>query len=110
MCNLCQKSAIYAKVNISYYNNVKITMYDYGKVGDIKVEELKYTSEGYLIVSELHKCPLWKKSSTCSSGCEHDCFFCEYSDFRKHEYMLEITNKPAGEKLYSVCHNESNRK
>ena len=53
------------------------------------MKELKYTSDGYLIVSELYKCPLWKKSSTCSSGCEHDCFFCEYSDFRKPEYLLE---------------------
>lgn len=78
--------------------------------GGIEVEDLKYTSEGYLIVSELYKCPLWKKSSTCSSGCERDCFFCEYADFRKPEYLLELKNKPTPKKLYSVCHNEGNRK
>ena len=85
-------------------------MCKYKNIGGIEVKELKYTSDGYLIVSELYKCPLWEKSLTCSSGCEHDCFFCEYSDFRKPEYMLEMTNKSAGEKLYSICHNEFNRK
>ncbi len=86
-------------------------MYDCENRGGIEVNELKYTSDGYLIVSELHKCPLWKKSSIpCYSNCDHDCFFCEYSDFRKPEYMLEMADKPAEEKLYSVCHNEDNRK
>ena len=74
------------------------------------MNDKKYTKEGYLIVSELYKCPLWKKSLTCSSGCEHDCFFCEYADFRKPEYLLELKNKPTPKKLYSVCHNEVNRK
>ena len=75
------------------------------------MKELKYTDDGYLIVSELHNCPLWKKSSIpCYSGCNHDCFFCEYADFRKPEYLSELKNKPAEEKLYSVCHNEGNRK
>lgn len=85
-------------------------MCKYENIGGIEVKELKYTSEGYLIVSELYKCPLWEKSSTCSSGCEHDCFFCEYADFRKPEYLLELKNKPTTKKLYSVCHNEVNRK
>ena len=85
-------------------------MCKYEDIGGIEVKELKYTNDGYLIVSELYKCPLWEKSLTCSSGCEHDCFFCEYSDFRKPKYMLEMTNKSAGEKLYSICHNEFNRK
>ena len=80
------------------------------RIGGVGVKETKYTSEGYLIVSELHKCPLWEKSKNCSAGYERDCFYCEYSDFRKPEYMLELTNKPAGEKLYSICHNEGNRK
>ena len=80
-------------------------------MGGIKVDELKYTNDGYLIVSELYKCPLWKKSSIpCYSEYDHDCFFCEYSDFRKTEYMLEVMDKSPLERLYSVCHNEGNRK
>ena len=80
-------------------------------IGGIELKDSKYTSEGYLIVSELYNCPLWKKSSVpCYSNCNHDCFFCEYSDFRKPEYLAEMKNNTLGEKLYSVCHNECNRK
>lgn len=75
------------------------------------MKELQYTTDGYLIVSELHRCPLWEKSSiACYPDCEHDCFFCAYADFRKPEYMLELSNKPSGKELYSVCHNEGNKK
>lgn len=75
------------------------------------MKELKYTSDGYLIVSELDNCPSWKKSSTpCYSNCNHDCYFCEYADFRKQKYLIELKNKPYGGELYSVCHNEVNRK
>ena len=110
-CNLCQKSAIYAKNNILHLLFGSITMYNCENRGGIAVNDLKYTTDGYLIVSELYNCPLWKKSSIPGySGCKHDCFFCEYADFRKPEYLLELSNKPSHEKLYSVCHNEANRK
>ena len=86
-------------------------MCNYEKEGNAEVKELKYTREGYLIVSELYECPLWKKSSIpCYSNCAHDCYFCEYSDFRKPEYLISLTDKPVEEKLYSVCHNERNKK
>ena len=86
-------------------------MYNSENGGGVKVNELKYTADGYLIVSELYNCPLWKKcSSSCYSDCDHDCFYCEYADFRKPEYILEMSNKPAHEKLYSICHNAGNRK
>ena len=104
ICDLCQKQHLLLFIG-------KIIMLNYNNVGGINVQELKYTADGYLIVSELYKCPLWKMSSIpCYSDCDHDCFFCEYADFRKPEYLLELKNQPAGEKLYSVCHNEGNRK
>lgn len=37
-------------------------MCKYVNIGGIEVKELKYTNDGYLIVSELYKYPLWEKS------------------------------------------------
>ncbi len=71
----------------------------------------KYTNDGYLIVSELDSCPLWKKDSApCYASSERDCFYCTYAEFRKDEFIKSVRSKPPGEMLYSVCHNEKNRK
>ena len=76
----------------------------------MKVEKLKYTSEGYLIVSELYTCPFWEKSSIPSySNCDNDCFFCKYSDFRTKEFMDKVEGVPKIGEWCSVCHNEKNR-
>ena len=79
--------------------------------GGVKVKAAKYTSDGYLVVSELDSCPLWEKDSVpCCASCEHDCFYCAYAEFREDEFIESVCGKPPGEMLYSVCHNEKNRK
>ena len=50
--------------------------------------EKKYTSDGYLIVSELDKCSHFEKDEKAMLCCGNvDCFYCKYSDFRKIEYI-----------------------
>jgi len=75
------------------------------------LDEKKYRSDGYLIVSETDKCPLWEKDTVpCSSGRTKACFFCRYADFRTEETIRRAEEMPRGTKLYSVCQNENNRK
>ena len=74
------------------------------------MEGKKYDNDGYLIVSEMDSCPLWEKDSNpCYVGCEHDCFYCAFSNFRREDYMQSIAGKQLSEKLYSICLNENNR-
>ena len=73
--------------------------------------EKKYTEEGYRIVSESDKCSLWEKDTVpCSSGWNPDCFFCKYADFRKADYRAQVKDVLVRNKLYSVCHNQKNKK
>ena len=75
------------------------------------MDEIKYTDDGYLIVSESHTCPLWEKDTTpCRSGWTRACFFCKFADFRSEEVIRRTEAMPRGTKLYSVCHNEKNKK
>jgi hypothetical protein len=39
-----------------------------------------------------------------------DCFFCKFSDFRKREYIERVKNEAGRDVLYSVCHNQKNKK
>ena len=74
------------------------------------MEEKRYTKDRCLIVSELSKCPFFEKDKSAPKSCEEDCFFCAFSDFRKREYIERIENEARGDVLYSVCHNEKNKK
>lgn len=75
------------------------------------MKDLNYTADGFLVVSELYKCPFWEKGSIpCNMGWNPDCFFCAYADFRKSEYIKRMEDEPQKGMLYSVCHNEKNRK
>ena len=42
--------------------------------------------------------------------CGDDCFFCKFSDFRKQEYIEKVKTDARHGVLYSVCHNEKNKK
>lgn len=76
-----------------------------------KLEAEKYSKDGYLIVSESDRCPLWEKTTQpCLMGCTYDCFYCKYSDFRTPEYIKKVEDMPRSGKWYSVCHNENNKK
>ena len=71
----------------------------------------KYTEDGYLIVAETDKCPLWEKDIVpCRSGYTKACFFCKFADFRTEETIRCTEEMPRGTKLYTVCQNEKNRK
>ena len=75
------------------------------------MNEKKYTGDGYLIVSESDKCPLWEKTTRpCLVGCTNDCFYCRYSDFRTPDFIRNAENMPRTDKWYSKCHNEKNKK
>ena len=71
----------------------------------------KYTEDGYLIVAETDKCPLWEKDTVpCRSGRTKACFFCKYADFRTEETIRRTEEMPRGTKLFTVCQNENNKK
>ena len=74
------------------------------------MEEKRYTKDGYLIVSELSRCPFFEKDESAPKSCGADCFFCKYSDFRRREYIERVENEARGGVLYSSCHNEKNKK
>ena len=74
------------------------------------MEEEKYTKDGCLIVSELFRCPFFEKDKDAPKACGTDCFFCKFSDFRKREYIERVENEARDGVLYSVCHNEKNKK
>ena len=71
--------------------------------------EKGYSNDGYLIVSELSRCPFFEKEATAPRVCGTDCFFCKFSDFRKQEYIERVQTEAHGDILYSVCHNEKNK-
>ena len=72
--------------------------------------EKKYTPNGFLYVSELDKCPLFERAGPTRMCGTVDCFFCKFSDFRKREYIERVEAEPQHGVLYSVCHNEKNKK
>ena len=75
------------------------------------MNEKKYTDDGYLIVSETDKCPLWEKDTKpCRSGWANACFFCQFADFRTEDTIRRAQEMPCGTKLYSVCQNEKNKR
>ena len=70
-----------------------------------------YADDGSLIVSELDRCPFFEKDPSCVRlGYDEDCFFCKFSDFRKREYIARVETEARRGVLYSVCHNEKNKK
>lgn len=72
--------------------------------------EKRYAEGGYLVVSELDKCQLFEKDDSARRCCCEDCFFCKFSDFRKREYIEQVESEARKGILYSVCHNEKNKK
>ena len=77
---------------------------------DGNLTEKRYASDGCLIVSELSWCAFFERCES-SRPCDgDDCFFCKFSDFRKQEYIEEVRSKGRKGVLYSVCHNEKNKK
>ena len=71
--------------------------------------EKKYTDDGYLLVSELSSCPFFATGEA-SRRCREDCFYCKFSDFRKREYIERLESETRRGVLYSVCHNEKNKR
>ena len=75
------------------------------------MDEKKYTEDGYAIVSETDKCPLWEKDTVpCRSGYTKACFFCRFTDFRSEETIRRAEKMPRGEPLHSVCRNKKNKR
>ena len=75
------------------------------------MDEKKYTADGSLVVSESDTCPLWEKDMRpCRSGWTRACFFCKHADFRSENAIKRAEGLPRGTKLYSICHNEENKK
>ena len=78
------------------------------------MEDIKnktYTDDGCLIVSELDECPYFEEDAPrIRLGCKKDCFFCKFSDFRKREYIAQVETESRRGVLYSVCHNDKNKK
>ena len=74
------------------------------------MEEKKYTQDGYLIVSELSRCPYFEQEASAPKSRGTDCFFCKFSDFRKREYIERIATQTHDGILFSVCHNEQNKR
>ena len=72
--------------------------------------EKTYSPDGYLIVSELSRCQHFEKDKFAPKSCGVDCFFCKFSDFRKRDYIERVENEAPDGVLYSVCHNENNKK
>ena len=72
--------------------------------------EEKYTPEGFLYVSELSRCPFFEKDESLRRCSVEDCYFCKFSDFRKQEYIERVETEARRGVLYSVCHNEKNKK
>lgn len=75
------------------------------------MDEKKYTYEGFLIVTETDKCPLWELSDEPRLFAPtSDCFYCRYAEFRTPEFIRKAENMPKNGRLLSVCHNEKNKK
>ena len=77
----------------------------------MRLIEKRYADSGYLIVSELERCPFFEKGEVAARlCCSDDCFFCKFSDFRKQEYIEKVKTNARKGVLYSVCHNEKNKR
>ena len=74
------------------------------------MDDKKYTEDGGLIVSELSCCPHFEKDRASPKSCSKDCYFCKFSDFRKWHYIESVESEARTGVLYSVCHNENNKK
>ena len=75
------------------------------------MQEKKYAEDGCLIVSELGRCPFFVRDDSAARLCGgDDCFFCKYADFRKREYIERVEREAQSGVLYSVCHNEKNKR
>lgn len=75
------------------------------------MKDKKYDDNGYLVVSEIDSCSLWKKDANpCYGSCENDCFYCAFSNFRQDDYVQNVAGKATTEPLYSICKNEKNRR
>ena len=74
------------------------------------MKDNQYTKDGCLIVSELSRCPLFERDRSAPKSSVEDCFFCKFSDFRKWEYIERVEAEARQGVLYSVCHNEKNKK
>ena len=75
------------------------------------MEEKRYNEDGYLIVAETDKCPLWEKDTIpCMAGWDRDCFYCRFTDFHTDENIRRAQEASQGKILYSICRNEKNRK
>ena len=73
--------------------------------------QYSYNQEGFRIVSESDRCPLWEKGSQpCRFGWAEDCFFCRFSNFRTPEYWERIDAETRTGKLHSLCRNEKNKR
>lgn len=74
------------------------------------MKEMGYIRDGYLVVSELSRCDLFERDPSARLCNNVDCFFCKFSDFRKQEYIKQVKTDARKGVLYSVCHNEKNKK
>lgn len=74
------------------------------------MDEKKYTEDGCLIVSELACCSHFEKDQSAPKSFSMDCYFCKFSDFRKREFIEQVESKAKIGILYSICHNEKNKK
>ena len=75
------------------------------------MNDKKYNTEGYLIVTEMESCPLWEKDTNpCRTGWNKDCFFCRFADFRTKDFIDKVESEPKDGVWFSVCHNEKNRR
>ena len=71
--------------------------------------EDKYTKDGWLIVSELGKCPFFEKNPMVCSSYSRDCYFCRFSDLRRPDYIESVRSNSGRGELYGVCYNENNK-
>ena len=76
----------------------------------MRLTEKRYADDGFLYVSELDRCPLFEKDESDRRCSREDCFYCKFSDFRKREYIERVESEARKGVLYSVCHNEKNKK
>ena len=74
------------------------------------MKEKKYDANGFLLVSELQKCPYFEKHPSVRLCNHEDCFFCKYSDFRKQDYIDSVKTEARKGVLYSICHNRRNQR
>ena len=71
----------------------------------------KYTENGYLVVAETDKCPLWELGSESRTyPSTTDCYYCKFADYRTEEVKTRAKEMPRGEKRHSVFKDKKNKK